>query len=199
MEPPTATTPHHHPPFQSSTDLLSKPTCLPVARINHITRVVRDLTTSIAFYSTVLGFVQIKRPGKLEEENDGAWLFRDGMAIHLIQGSPVPRSSEINISADHISFQPSGTLMEIENCLQSHGIVYKMQYVSEGGFTVPQVFFHDPDNNMIEICPCDCLPICPLVNTTTSDDGATGHSPTESSEMSEGSAHHMSHVYSYSE
>lgn len=25
-----------------------------------------------------------------------------------------------------------------------------------------QVFFHDPDHNMIEICNCDCLPVVPL-------------------------------------
>jgi hypothetical protein len=25
-----------------------------------------------------------------------------------------------------------------------------------------QIFFHDPDYNMIEICNCDCLPIEPL-------------------------------------
>jgi hypothetical protein len=25
-----------------------------------------------------------------------------------------------------------------------------------------QVFFHDPDNNMIEVCNCNCLPIQPL-------------------------------------
>ena len=27
---------------------------------------------------------------------------------------------------------------------------------------VRQLFFHDPDDNMIEICNCDCLPVVPL-------------------------------------
>lgn len=174
MEPTTTTT--LQPPLHASSRFLpSHPLCLPVTRINHITRVVRDLAKSITFYQDLLGFIQIRRPGKLEAENDGAWLIRDGMAIHLIQGTPVLRSSEINVCSDHISFQPSGTLAEIENCLQSHNINYKMQYVIEGGLTVPQVFFHDPDDNMLEICPCDCLPILPLSEdgSGNGDDGDT--------------------------
>jgi len=164
MEPTRTTT--HQPIFQQSATIhlgISKqPSCLPVARINHITRVVRDLAKSVKFYQEVLGFIQIRRPGKLEAEYEGAWLMRDGMAIHLLQGNPMQRSSEINICADHISFQPSGSLAEVEACLKSHNIAYKMQYVTEGGLTVPQVFFHDPDNNMLEICPCDCLPLVPV-------------------------------------
>lgn len=31
-----------------------------------------------------------------------------------------------------------------------------------------QLFFHDPDNNMVEICNCDCLPIVPLDNLEAS-------------------------------
>ncbi|KAG7673688.1 hypothetical protein Ndes2526B_g02855 [Nannochloris sp. 'desiccata'] len=153
--------------------------------------------------------MQIRRPGKLEAENDGAWLIRDGMAIHLIQGNSIQRSSEINICSDHISFQPSGTLAEIEACLKSHNISYKMQYVTEGGFTVPQVFFHDPDNNMLEICPCDCLPLVPVyplneeyINNHESrdrDDRATSSGPADCSEISEASAGNMSLLYSYSD
>jgi catechol 2,3-dioxygenase-like lactoylglutathione lyase family enzyme len=193
-------------PFISAMNFVSKkPACLPVARINHITRVVRDLAKSISFYQEILGFIQIKRPGKLEAENEGAWLVRDGMAIHLIQGNPVPRSPEIVLCADHISFQPSGTLAEIENCLKSHNIIYKMQYVTEGGFIVPQVFFHDPDDNMLEICPCDCLPLVPIQPRHSEDNSGSGSgnsddgiSPAECSEMSEASAS-MSVLYSYND
>jgi catechol 2,3-dioxygenase-like lactoylglutathione lyase family enzyme len=183
--------------------------CLPISRINHITRVVRDLAKSVSFYQSILGFRQIRRPGKLEEENDGAWLVRDSMAIHLIQGNPIPRSPEINICSDHISFQPSGTLAEILACLNSHKISYKMQYVSEGGFTVPQVFFHDPDDNMLEICPCDCLPLIPVGsnanlqqlqnedgNSICEDDDGGTTTPVDCSETSEAN---MSLAYSYNE
>jgi catechol 2,3-dioxygenase-like lactoylglutathione lyase family enzyme len=212
MEPTTTTT--NQPIFQQSATtqlgIVKQPSCLPVARINHITRVVRDLAKSVYFYHEVVGFRQIRRPDNLEAENEGAWLIRDGMAIHLIQGNALQRSSEINICSDHISFQPSGSLAEIEACLKSHNVAYRMQYVTEGGFTVPQVFFHDPDNNMIEICPCDCLPlipVCPLHEeyfnnnnnkSQQKDDRATS-SPADCSEMSEASAGNMLLLYSYSD
>lgn len=30
--------------------------------------------------------------------------------------------------------------------------------------TVRQVFFHDPDGNMIEVCNCDEFPVCRIAN-----------------------------------
>lgn len=35
-----------------------------------------------------------------------------------------------------------------------------------------QVFFHDPDNNLIEVCNCDCLPIIPLYGGNPSQPAA---------------------------
>ena len=34
--------------------------------------------------------------------------------------------------------------------------------VEEGGIYVDQLFFHDPDGFMIEICNCDNLPVIPI-------------------------------------
>ncbi|KAF2293898.1 hypothetical protein GH714_005534 [Hevea brasiliensis] len=34
--------------------------------------------------------------------------------------------------------------------------------VEEGGITVDQLFFHDPDGYMVEICNCHVLPVLPL-------------------------------------
>lgn len=39
---------------------------------------------------------------------------------------------------------------------------YVATSVEDGGIKVEQVFFHDPDGYMIEICNCDKLPILPL-------------------------------------
>lgn len=36
------------------------------------------------------------------------------------------------------------------------------QRVEEGGVYVDQLFFHDPDGFMIEICNCDNIPMIPL-------------------------------------
>ncbi|CAN4110725.1 unnamed protein product [Withania somnifera] len=41
-------------------------------------------------------------------------------------------------------------------------IEYVTATVKEGGVTVDQLFFHDPDGNMIEICNCQNLPVLPL-------------------------------------
>ena len=43
------------------------------------------------------------------------------------------------------------------------GIKYVRALVEEGGILVEQLFFHDPDGFMIEICDCDNLPVVPLV------------------------------------
>ena len=34
--------------------------------------------------------------------------------------------------------------------------------VRDGETVVEQLFFHDPDGNMIEICDCEKLPVVPL-------------------------------------
>lgn len=45
-------------------------------------------------------------------------------------------------------------------------IEYVKSRVEEGGIYVDQVFFHDPDGSMIEICNCDVLPVVPLAGDT---------------------------------
>lgn len=44
-----------------------------------------------------------------------------------------------------------------------------MRYVSavveDNGIKVDQVFFHDPDGYMIEICNCDNIPLLPISST----------------------------------
>ena len=50
----------------------------------------------------------------------------------------------------------------VEKKLKEMGIEYKRQKVVEGGIEVDQLFFHDPDGFMIEVCNCDNLPVVPL-------------------------------------
>jgi hypothetical protein len=42
------------------------------------------------------------------------------------------------------------------------GMRYVTAVVEEDGIKVDQVFFHDPDGYMVEICNCDNIPILPL-------------------------------------
>jgi len=125
--------------------------------------VCKDLDKSVAFYRDLLGFEEVRRPQSFDFE--GSWLFGCGVGIHLIQGDQssqvVERPSAINPKADHLSFQ-SDQLEEVVALLEAFGMHYERQRVREGTIVVSQVFLHDPDHNMIEICNCDCLPVVPL-------------------------------------
>lgn len=79
----------------------------------------------------------------------------------MIKGDVPPRSSIIDPKADHLSFQAE-SLQVVEERLQAGGIPFVKQTVTEDGLRVHQVFIHDPDQHMIEICNCDVLPVIPL-------------------------------------
>lgn len=51
----------------------------------------------------------------------------------------------------------------VEKKLVEMEIKHVRAKVEEGGIEVEQLFFHDPDGFMIEICDCDNLPVIPLV------------------------------------
>lgn len=57
---------------------------LPLRALNHVSLVVQDVEASISFYRDVLGFYEIRRPESFHF--DGAWLWRYGVSVHLIQG-----------------------------------------------------------------------------------------------------------------
>ncbi|XP_030968075.1 uncharacterized protein LOC115988634 isoform X2 [Quercus lobata] len=50
----------------------------------------------------------------------------------------------------------------VEKKLKEMEISYVRSMVEEGGIHVDQLFFHDPDGFMVEICDCDNLPVIPL-------------------------------------
>lgn len=137
---------------------------LPLAALNHISVVCRCLESSLRFYRDVLGFVPIRRPGSFDF--DGAWLFNYGIGIHLLQAedpaSMPPKKTEINPKDNHVSFQCE-SMEAVQRRLTELGIRYVQRRVEEGGIYVDQLFFHDPDGFMVEVCTCDNLPIVPLV------------------------------------
>ncbi|CAO2193879.1 unnamed protein product [Urochloa humidicola] len=137
---------------------------LPLAALNHISVVCRSLQSSVHFYRDVLGFIPIRRPGSFNF--DGAWLFNYGIGIHLLQAedpeSMPTKKTEINPKDNHISFQCE-SLEAVQRRLKELSIRYVQRRVEEGGIFVDQLFFHDPDGFMIEVCTCDKLPVVPLV------------------------------------
>lgn len=143
-----------------------KSSALPLSCVNHISRVCSNLTKSKDFYENVLGFVQIKRPGSFDFE--GAWLFNYGIGIHLLQDERGVEAcqKEIDPKDDHVSFQCEDMTL-VEEKLKENRIKYLRREVEEGGIMVDQLFFHDPDCFMIEVCNCDKLPVVPLARAAS--------------------------------
>ena len=56
----------------------------------------------------------------------------------------------------------------VEKKLKEMEMDYARAVVEEGGIQVDQLFFHDPDGFMIEICNCDNLPVVPLARAPPS-------------------------------
>lgn len=132
---------------------------LPVSNLNHISIVVTDTEDSANFYKNVLGFSEVKRPSAFEFE--GCWLKKGNTALHLIEGSPDrPQQPQIDPKSDHISFVSRAPMKTIEDTLGSMNIPFIKEKTREGDTTLEQVFFHDPDCMMIEVCNCDTLPVC---------------------------------------
>lgn len=117
---------------------------LPLMGVHHISREVRDLEATRAFYREVLGFREIVRPAL---SFPGAWLFGYGVQIHLIVGDPPPRDPTISSRVDHIAFH-STDLSAIEERLRTHGVPYKR--TSQTATGLAQLFFQDPDGNHLE-------------------------------------------------
>lgn len=144
---------------------------LPLVSLNHVSFVCRSVAESARFYEGVLGFQLIKRPSSFNFE--GAWLFAYGIGIHLLEAGSGGRQGQdqelgsrrekrkINPKDNHISFQCSDMGLVMRR-LKALGIDYVTATVEEGGVIVDQLFFHDPDGYMVEICNCNNLPVLPL-------------------------------------
>ncbi|KAK1304923.1 hypothetical protein QJS10_CPB11g00904 [Acorus calamus] len=138
---------------------------LPLLSLNHVSFVCSSVRDSAKFYEEVLGFVLVKRPSSFKFE--GTWLFNYGIGIHLLQcGSSAnapTKPSIINPKDNHISFECTD-MSQVKKKLEKMGIKYVSAIVTEGGVKFDQLFFHDPDGYMIEICDCHKLPVVPLMS-----------------------------------
>ncbi|KAK9287144.1 hypothetical protein L1049_015555 [Liquidambar formosana] len=133
---------------------------LPLLSLNHVSFICKSVPKSVRFYEDVLGFVLIKRPSSFDFE--GAWLFNHGIGIHLLESKNVPaKKGVINPKDNHISFQCSDMEL-IMRKLEEKNVEYVTAVVEDGGVKVDQLFFHDPDSYMVEICNCHVLPVLPL-------------------------------------
>ncbi|KAI3810389.1 hypothetical protein L1987_20001 [Smallanthus sonchifolius] len=149
----------------SSSSSSPAPEQLPLLSLNHVSFICKSVSRSVKFYEEVLGFVLIRRPSSFDFE--GAWLFNHGIGIHLLEMDTTPtKKAVINPKDNHISFQCSDMDLIIKK-LEQLCIKYVTAVVKEGSFKVNQLFFHDPDGYMIEICNCHVLPVLPIKTLPT--------------------------------
>ncbi|XP_057968118.1 glyoxylase I 4-like [Malania oleifera] len=138
---------------------------LPLLSLNHVSLLCRSVWDSVRFYEDVLGFCLIRRPSSFDF--NGAWLFNYGFGIHLLENPSdddsctINQSRPINPKDNHISFQCTDVEL-VKKRLREMGIKYVTAVVEDEGITVDQVFFHDPDGYMIELCNCENIPVIPI-------------------------------------
>jgi catechol 2,3-dioxygenase-like lactoylglutathione lyase family enzyme len=119
---------------------------VPVAGLNHISLMTKRLEAAIAFYTDVLGFKPQQRP---DFDFRGAWLYRDGLMIHLIENAQAHDPQEkIDGRYTHFALH-SDDIEAVAALLSEHGVRYRRSALP--GWGSPQIFFHDPDGNVIEI------------------------------------------------
>lgn len=104
-------------------------------------------------------------------------LFNYGVGIHLLESDKAPlKKGAINPKDNHISFQCSDMDLVVRK-LEEKNIEYVTAVVEEAGITVDQLFFHDPDGYMVEICNCQNLPVLPLSSCPLKLPKANGNLP----------------------
>ncbi|AET03826.1 lactoylglutathione lyase/glyoxalase I family protein [Medicago truncatula] len=145
---------------------------LPLLSLNHVSILCRSVLDSMRFYEEILGFGLIKRPSSFKF--NGAWLYNYGFGIHLLENpnydefdTPMSESRPINPKDNHISFQCTDVGL-VKMRLEDMGMKYVTALVEDEGIKVEQVFFHDPDGYMIELCNCENIPIVPISSASGS-------------------------------
>ncbi len=81
----------------------------------------------------------------------------------------------LSLISEYLSWNPTfcfvvqcEDIVQVEKDLQERNIKCTRQVVEEGGIMVDQLFFHDPDGFMIEVCNCEKLPVVPLSTSVAS-------------------------------
>ena len=115
--------------------------------LHHISLATIDAEASARFYETIVGMKRISRP---DFSFGGAWLYHSqgDWQIHLIEREAVNGLPEIiDTQAPHFALEVKD-LDTVEVRLKEYAIAYKRKRNAAG---FEQIFFHDPDGNMIEI------------------------------------------------
>ena len=115
-----------------------------VQALHHLSVVVRDVEVSAEFYTSVLGFIRLKRP---DLGFPGVWLGLGPIQMHLIQGEPKSPGT-IDSRQNHTALQADDS-EKTEAILRERGIEYIRKVQRDSG--VVQIFFLDPDGYVLEL------------------------------------------------
>ncbi|MEM6655989.1 MAG: VOC family protein [Planctomycetota bacterium] len=122
---------------------------LALGRFNHASLNCRNVSTSVAFYEAVVGLRRVRRPAF---DFEGAWLYCDGlgMMLHLIRNEQMEVQSIglTDTRRPHLAFWVD----DVDDALQTldaRGVEHRHKRLPTYGYR--QVFFCDPDDNLIEI------------------------------------------------
>lgn len=124
------------------------PDSIPVARFNHAALNASNVDASIAFYTQVLGFHEVARPGF---SFAGSWLYCPGlgMMLHLINDERFePITTRDNTRRSHLAFRTTNIDRSLA-LLKEHNVPVIERRLPDYGYR--QLFIHDPDGNLIEL------------------------------------------------
>jgi catechol 2,3-dioxygenase-like lactoylglutathione lyase family enzyme len=122
-----------------------------VKSLDHVTIVVKDLAATRRFYVEALGMAEVARPGF---SFAGQWFQAGATLIHTIleyEGSgPAGTGAERNTRGHHFAFLVDDATAA-EARMREYGvpIAAPLKVRPDGA---KQVFVHDPDGHLIELC-----------------------------------------------
>ena len=119
-----------------------------MGQLNHIALPTVDPARAEKFYVDLLGFRVVPRPSF---SFDGRWLYREevGPMLHLLHvpDHQVP-TGPINTLSAHLAIQCSDA-QEVVDQLNTEKIDFVERNLPDFGYR--QIFFRDPDGNLIEL------------------------------------------------
>jgi glyoxylase I family protein len=124
--------------------------------LHHVNVIVSDLPRSLAFYQKLFGLTMLPRP---PFKNAGAWLACDTLQVHLSLYPPGSfRTGNVDAADCHFAFRTDDFESALD-VLTANGFredaaeddPMRVMIRRDGPAGFPQLFFLDPDRNIIEI------------------------------------------------
>jgi catechol 2,3-dioxygenase-like lactoylglutathione lyase family enzyme len=122
---------------------------LQVNRIDHLVLTVKDIATTVDFYTTVLGMNTV-----IFGENRVALTFGDQkINLHQLGNEFEPKAGNVNAGSADICFIIEQPVQQAIEHLNACDVKVLQGPVSRTGATgeIVSIYFRDPDDNLIEV------------------------------------------------